>query len=85
MTRFLRTTDGGLINTDRILRIEEGGRDRSQWRSRATLDDGTGAMLAGYDDERAWLKAVARWAVITREAEAKAELVEPTPSERMNR
>ena len=47
MTRFLKTTDGKLVNADRIVRIEEGGRDGSQWRSRATLDDGTGATLIG--------------------------------------
>lgn len=61
MTRFLKTVDDKLVNVDRIVRIEEGGQAGSQWRSRATLDDGTDAMLAGYIDEieRALLPVVA--------------------------
>jgi hypothetical protein len=61
MTRFLRTTDGGLINVDRIEWIKEGEPVGPLGRSRATLSDGIGVTLTCDIDfaERALLPVVA--------------------------
>jgi hypothetical protein len=47
VTKFLRTADGGLINADRITRIEdEAGATKARRRSRAIFSDGKAVTLA---------------------------------------
>jgi hypothetical protein len=46
MTRFLRTADGGLVNADRVERIDDGARKGLQWQARATLKEGGYATLS---------------------------------------
>lgn len=60
MTPFLRTTDGDLINADRIERIEDGGSTDGRLRSRAIVGDGIRVTLVGDADviERALLPVV---------------------------